>query len=450
MPVSTKLGYGIGIFGPMLGWVAATQYLMYFYTDVAGIDPARAGLIFMLGMVWDAISDPLIGTFADKTRTRWGKYRPYLLFGAVPFALSVFLVFTPYWGSEAGIFWFALITCLLFRTGYTVVYMPYTAMIARMTTSYDVRTSLTAVKTAFVFAGNLVVSFGFYSLVLFFGAGSEARGFPLAALVIGLFGAITTLICFAQTREAPEDGETPAGQLAADRRSNLKALFRVFADLAGNRAFLLLFFGVCLFGGFYGLELAMTAYFAKYWLGDAGHTRTIFTVQALTSLASIPLWLWLAKVHSKTLVWVSGILLATFGLVLVFLLRPTSVEALSALYAVKNAGATGFIMIFYAMTADTVDWGEWVRGRRHEGVIFGAISFANKFSAGVATGVLGLTLSLIGFVANENPSAGVIDGMFVVGTLVPAIGFCLAALLMRWYPVTRDRHAQLIAEVEAR
>ncbi|MEM9013495.1 MAG: glycoside-pentoside-hexuronide (GPH):cation symporter [Pseudomonadota bacterium] len=435
-----KLGYGIGIFGPMLGWVAALQYLMYFYTDVAGIDPARAGLIFMIGMVWDAVSDPLVGVLTDRTRTRWGRYRPYLLFGSVPFAIVVAFAFFPIKAGAENAFWIALVTHLLFRTGYTIVYMPFTAMIARITTSYDSRTSLTAVKTMFVFLGNLTISFGFYTLVLRLGGGSEGVGFFRAAAVVGVAAALTSLICFAATREAKEDEE-----IVSAARIPLKT---AAPDLLGNKAFLLLFAGVAIFGGFYGAELAMTAYFAKYWLGDAGLARVLFTTQAFASLASIPVWLWLGKRFGKSHVWTTGVLLASAGLFGVFFIRPENYMIMAALYAVANVGASGFILIFYAMTADTVDWGEWVSGRRHEGVIFGAISFANKFAAGVATGFVGVSLTWIGFAANETPSVSVINGMFVIGALIPAIAFVVAASLMRWYPVSREAHQKILAEIE--
>ncbi|MEQ8514379.1 MAG: MFS transporter, partial [Chromatocurvus sp.] len=258
-----RLGYGIGIYGPMLGWVAGIQYLLYFYTDVAGIDPTRAGIIFMAGMVWDAISDPLTGYLADRTHTRWGRYRPYLLFGAAPFGLSVFLVFsTPSGTSDSAVFWYAMLTSLLFRTAYTVVYMPFTAMIARMTMDYDARMSLTASKTMFTTLANLTISVFFFLLVIRLGGGDEAQGFSRAAAVAGALGALTTWICFAATRE----GAIPA-------RTSSRAGFGFAATMGGvrhllsNRAFVFLFLGVATFGGFYGMCLSSVVYVAKYWLG---------------------------------------------------------------------------------------------------------------------------------------------------------------------------------------
>lgn len=437
MSFQQRLGYGLGIFGPMLGWVAALQYLMYFYTEVVGLSPAKAGLIFMIGMVWDAISDPLIGAIADRTRSRWGRYRPYLLFGALPYGVAVALLFTPPAGSPQLVFVTALAAHLAFRTAYTLVYMPYTAMIARMTVDYDSRTDLTAFKTFFVFVANLCISLAFYTLVLRLGNGSESEGFSSAAVYVGIIAALTTWLCFAFTREDAVRGRE-------DSRSK-PPLRSIAGDLKANRPFILIFAGVATFGGFYGAELAMIAYLSKYWFNDTGVSRILFTTQAVMSLASVPVWLMLGRRYGKKFVWIGGTLLASFALIAIYLLASQSVVVTAALYGINNVGATGFILIFYAVTADAVDWGEWKTGRRQEGVIFGAISFANKFAAGLATGALGSALVAIGFVSDVEQSDATLHGMRVIGLLVPALGFIVSAALMLWYPISRDKHREIVA-----
>lgn len=438
MSFSQKLGYGLGIFGPMLGWVAALQFLMYFYTEVVGLTPPQAGLIFMIGMVWDAISDPLIGAIADRTRTRWGRYRPYLLFGALPYGVSIALLFTPFSGSAALVFGLTLATHLFFRTGYTLVYMPYTAMIARLTTNYDSRTDLTAFKTFFVFCGNLAVSYVFYTMVLKFGGGVERDGFLPAAALIGVVATATAWMCFKFT----EEHNVHAGFQGGEEKVPLRS---IAGDLIANRPFLMVFLGVAVFGGFYGAELAMVSYLSKYWFGDTTLTRTFFTTQAVMSLASIPIWLALGHRYGKKFVWVSGALLAAIGLIAVFVLESHSVWLTAVLYGLNNVGATGFILIFYAVTADTVDWGEWQTGRRQEGVVFGAISFANKFAAGIVTGALGTALVWAGFVTDAIQSDATLLRMRVIGLLVPSVGFVASALLMARYPITKQRHAEIVA-----
>lgn len=432
-----KFGYGLGVFGPMLGWVAALQYLMYFYTEVVGLPPQSAGLIFLIGMVWDAISDPLIGAIADRTNTRWGRYRPYLLFGAVPYGLSIALLFSPSAAFSGNVFLIALVTHLLFRTGYTVVYMPYTAMIARLTTGYDARTDLTAFKTFFVFCGNLAVSFGFYALVLKLGDGDESGGFLPAAILVGCIATSTILLCFLFTEEKDV-------RLTSTPRTP-PTITEITKDLLANRPFLLVFAGVAIFGGLYGVELAMIPYFAKYWFNDPSVSRTLFTTQAVMSLLSIPMWLFLARRYGKRFVWVAGSTLAALCLIAIFAIASTSVWLTALLYGLSNLGATGFLLVFYAMTADTVDWGEWKTGRRQEGVVFGAISFANKFAAGIATGGLGVALATIGFVSDQAQGPATLDGMRVVGLLLPATAFLISALLMTRYPLSRQVHEEILS-----
>ena len=438
MSFSQKLGYGLGIYGPMLGWVATLQYLMYFYTEVVGLTPTQAGLIFMIGMVWDAVSDPLIGAIADRTRTRWGRYRPYLLFGALPYGVSIALLFTPPGGSPETVFVAALAAHLFFRTGYTLVYMPYTAMIARLTVDYDSRTDLTAFKTFFVFLGNLTVSFTFYALVMKIGGGVERDGFAPAAALVGVVAALTAWLCFAFTQEN-------ALQARSQSEESKIPLTSIAGDLLRNKPFLMIFVGVAIFGGFYGAELAMIAYMAKYWFDDTGVSRILFTTQAVMSLASVPMWLYLGRRYGKKFVWISGTSLAAVGLIAIFVLGSKSVPLTAVLYGINNVGATGFILIFYAVTADSVDWGEWQTGRRQEGVIFGAISFANKFAAGVATGAVGTSLVWVGFVTDAVQSESTLYGMRVIGLLVPAIAFLISAALMLPYPISKERHAEIVA-----
>ena len=187
-----RAGYAVGIVGPMLGWVAANQWLLYFYTEVLLIPAATAGLIFAIGMIWDAVSDPVIGWAADRTRSRWGRYRAWLLWAAVPYAISIPLVFTNVGlGSGAAAVGLLLVINIVFRTLYSAVYMPYTAMLAAIAPSYDERTSYTSWKTAFVTASNLCVSLAFFSIVQAAG-GETAQGFAAAGAVFGVLAFVSS------------------------------------------------------------------------------------------------------------------------------------------------------------------------------------------------------------------------------------------------------------------
>ncbi len=430
---SYHLGYALGIAGPMLGWVAAGQYLLFFYTETLGLTPAQAGLVFAFGLVWDAISDPLIGAAADRTRTRWGRYRPWLLWSAVPYALSLPLAFSAPPGGINALAW-AFVTHLVFRTLYSFVYMPYTAMLAAIAPSYDERTDLTSWKTAVVKGTNFLVSVGFYTLVLAVGQNRATLGFPLAGAVLGVGAVASIWVCFAATR-----GRERIVDLAAERvRPGV-----IVRDLAANRPFLLLFAGVVIYGGFYAAQISMTSYIAKYWMADAGVARWLFAVEAVAGLASIPFWNRLGRTRGKRVVWLAGAGLAASGLLTIFLARPANAYVLAGLYGISNMGSTAFIIVMFAMTADTVDWGGAHVGRRHEGIIFGAIAFANKFANGVFAGLAGAALTLVGFVSNQTPSVATLNGLFVIALAAPAVGFLLSAAVMWRYPISRQVHADL-------
>ena len=433
------LGYALGIAGPMLGWVAAGQYLLFFYTEVLGLKPAQAGLVFAFGLVWDAISDPLIGAAADRTRTRWGRYRPWLLWSAVPYALSLPLAFSSPPAGINALAW-AFVTHTIFRTLYSFVYMPYTAMLAAIAPGYDERTDLTSWKTAVVKGTNLLVSIGFYSLVLTVGQHRSALGFPLAGAVLGVAAVASVWVCFRATRGR----ERLVDLIHEPTRPRV-----ILRDLIANRPFLLLFAGVLIYGGFYAAQISMTSYIAKYWMADAGVARWLFAVEAVLGLASIPLWNRLGRSRGKRTVWLAGAGLAAFGLLAIFFIRPTNGYVLAGFYGISNMGSTAFIIVMFAMTADTVDWGGARLGRRHEGIIFGAIALANKLANGVFAGLAGAALALVGFVSNQTPSAATLDGLFLIALAAPAVGYLLSIAVIWRYPISRQVHAGLTPRAAA-
>ena len=430
-----RAGYAVGIVGPMLGWIVGGQYLLYFYTEVLHLPAALAGLVFGVGMVWDAISDPLIGALADRTRSRWGRYRAWLLWGCVPYGLSIPLAFSslvPTGGALALLV--VIATNVIFRTLYSIVYMPYTAMLVAIAPGYDERTSYTSWKSAFVFATHLLVSASFYTIVLLTG-GETARGFTIAATMLGGIAIIAILTCYRATgrleREAP-----------ASRAAPLRFAFR---DISRDRAFLILFFGIIVSGGFGTIQIGALAYVAKYWLGQPGAARELFTAQAIAAILSTPLWARFSRRFGKRETWIAGSLISAASLAIGYALHPETVIGIGAAYVGAQIGYTSFIIVMFAMTADVADWGEMRTGRRHEGVVFGAIAFGNKLAAGMTTTLLGALLGVIGISATTKAGAAATgtfsrDGLLATALLLPAGGYIVSALLVIAYPITRSAH----------
>jgi GPH family glycoside/pentoside/hexuronide:cation symporter len=427
--------------GPMLGWVATNQYLLYFYTEILRLPPGVAGLIFGIGMVWDALTDPVIGWLSDRTHSRWGRYRAWLLWAAIPYGLSLPLAFAG-WDASLGALAItaAMATNLLFRTLYSAVYMPYTAMLAAIASGYDERTSYTSWKTVFIFGSNLAVSFGFLTIALAFG-GETVAGFASAAAIFGLIGAICILASFAATagleRTRPAKGET---------------LGRGLADLGRDKAFLILFSGVMICGGFGSVMSISTAYVAKYWLGDPTAARWLFTCQAVAALMCIPVWSAIARRTGKRAVWVAGATLSSLGMLGAWAVSPSSAMGLLPFYAIAQVGYTGFIIVMFAMTADLADWNEARTARRHEGVAFGSIAFANKLAAGLAASLVGALFGYVGIgAAAKQPVGEAARGSLLdIAFLLPGIGFAIAALLVAFYPISRRAHAEALEAIRMR
>lgn len=434
-----RAGYAVGIVGPMLGWIVGGQYLLYFYTEVLHLPAAVAGLVFGIGMVWDAISDPLIGALADRTRSRWGRYRAWLLWGCVPYGLSIPLVFSGLAPGAGALTVAAVIaTNVVFRTLYSVVYMPYTAMLVAIAPGYDERTAYTSWKTAFVFATHLFVSVSFYTIVLASG-GETVRGFTIAAAILGAIATTAILTCYRAT--ARLERGAPAGRPALLRHA--------FRDIRRDRAFLILFVGVVISGGFGAAQISALAYVAKYWLGQPGAARQLFAAQAIAALISVPLWARFSSRFGKRETWIAGSLISASSLALGYVLRPESVAGIGAAYVGAQIGFTAFIIVMFAMTADVADWGEARTGRRHEGVVFGAIAFANKFAAGTFTAALGAILGAIGISATAAGAAPASafsrDGLLAAAFLLPAAGYLVSALVVIAYPISRRAHEGVLA-----
>ena len=438
LSIGGRIGYGTGIYGIFLAWMTLSFYLLYFYTDVMGLSPAKAGMVFFLASMWDAITDPVMGWLIEKTNTRWGKYRPYLLLGAVPFAASFAALFYVPDLNGDNLFLWALILHITFRTFYTAVYIPYTGLIARLSTDADERSSIAGVKSIFISMAGLSVSFFGLPAVTYFGGEDEARGFLRFALVCAALGVVALWVCFFFTREKIIS--------TATKKSTL-SLKETFLAVFNNRAFLLIFLGVLLFTGCYTILNKSIVYVFKYDLGDRDAARWALSAIALAGVLSPALWVPLTHWTSKKTVWIIGSLLASAGLSSIYLLEIRTVAPMVTLLFITGCGIHGFLMTFFAMVADTIDYGEWKNGHRVEAPLFGLVSLANKTSLAIGTWSLAWLLEAINFVANVEQSPETLTGMRQILTLLPLTGFLASAAIISLFPFNTTQHRQMIDEI---
>lgn len=428
------IAYGAGDFAFNLSFTFSSLFLLYFYTDVLEINAGTAGLIIMVALIWEGITDPVIGMLANRTRSRWGRYRPYLLFGSVPLALSVMAMFLPTGLTGGALVAYCFITHLLYRTVFTCVNIPYIALSAQMTQDSDKRGQLAATRMLFAIVCGLVLASSTLPLAKALGGGGT--GFFLVSVLYSVAATAILLLCFASTREAVGGG-------AEDHPS----LREMVGALRANRAFLILLVATILGTTGYTMSGKALVYYLKYWTGsEAAVTLGLVTMLGSAASAMIP-WMLISKRTSKRLVWLAGAGLNVLAYAMILTVAPRSGALLWTALVMIGIGNSAFILTFWSMLPDTVEYGEWKTGTRGEGAIFGLIAFSQKVALGVGTGLIGVLLNAMGYVANRPQSPETLHGIVALFGGGPLLLF-LGSIVAIWtYPVTGSLHRRLVRAI---
>lgn len=440
-PEALSLGrivsYGAGDFAFNLSFSFSSLFLLYFYTDVLGLSATSAGLIIMVALIWEGATDPVIGVLVNRTRTRWGRYRPYLLFGAIPLALSVVSMFLPLPLDGASLVAYSFATHMLYRTIFSFVNIPYISLSAQMTRDSAIRGQLAGARM--IFAITCGLSMAAFTLPLAKAFGGGRIGFFAVSVVYSTLATAILFYCFARTREVVEPtclAHSGIRSMIYTVRVNWPLLVLLLATVMGSTGFT--------------MSGKALVYYVKYWCGSESMV-TIGLVAVLgTAAAAMVPWLWLSRHTSKRNIWVAGAAINVGAYLALFLLTPKAGTLLWILLALTGIGNAAFVLTFWSMLPDTVEFGEWKTGVRTEGAIFGLVSFVQKVAFGVGTGLIGLLLDQFGYVANQAQSAGTLNGIISTYTLGPMLLFGASALVIWWYPIDRPTHARLVREISSR
>lgn len=444
LSAAERFGFAVGDFGLNLYWQGIGLFLVFFQTDVLGIPAWWAGAIFFLASLWDGLANPVMGLLADRTRTRWGRFRPYILFGAVPLAACFVLVFSAPGLGQGALVAYALVAHLLLRTAYTVVAIPYAALSASITRDAAERTALTGLRMQFAFLGGIAVASLFPALVPLLGAGEARAGYLLAAALLGLLGVASAGLCFALTRERVE-GSPCAGRggLLAEAAGFLRVARR-------NGPLLRLLGGLVLVSVFVSLHTASLVYVLKYALDAWDSAGWALPLVAAVNAAAALLWIPVLQRWGKPVGWrLSAYVTIAFGLAL-FLAPPLPLAASLALVTGVAVGSTGFGVCFWSMLPDTVEFNQWRFGRRDEATTVGFACFAQKLSLGLSAALMGLLLEAGGFVPNSAQGPEALAVLLALAGLLPAIGAALSLLLLWRYPLDSRRHGTLVRALARR
>lgn len=436
-----KLGFTLGDYASNLYWQSMSIFLLFFYTDAVGLSAAVAGLIFMVASIVDALTDPLMGSIADRTRTRHGRYRPYILYGCVPLGFCfVLMYYKPPLEGLLLVLWL-MTSHIIFRFAYTAVTIPYTSLNARLTDNSDERSTIAGMRMMFGVMAGLTVSYFTFPLVTRFGGIQSPEGFAGAAIVFALIATIVYPFVYLVTHE-PAEFET-----ASPVSYNFASYWRL---LTGNKAFWVLMIGGCVaFVCAVSLGKSVLYYF-KYYLEDEPAARYALMAMSASGLIIIPGWVLATKFLGKQIVWFVAVIWGLVSLGYFWMIDITSPLWMAVWLVVTGASTLGLAMTFWSMLPDTVEYGEWTTGERTESFIFGLGQFFLKIALGIGAGLFGVLFDLVGYVPNVPQSPATLTGLKTIMILLPASGLLLAGLLMWFYPLRKGVHEGIVRDLALR
>lgn len=433
-----RFGYGLGDFACNLIWQMISLYLLYFYTDVMKLNAAAIAVMFIVCRVIDAVTDVLVGFAIDKTKTRWGKSRPWFLFGAVPFALSAFLAFSVPDIAPQGKLIYAYVTYIFLSFMYTVVNIPLASILPTLTDDMNERTVLATWRKFFAFLGSTIVSATALTMVKMIGNGNEAAGFRVVMGIFGVVGCICFLLTFALVRENNLNQTEKSATLAETMRSVMQ-----------NRPWKLFALNILFMWTGYFIQSSALVYYYKYYIGStqmATLVATIMTMIPMIANLTVP---FLAKRLGKRNLYSTSAAVQLIGLVIIFIGNQNT--ALIIAGAVISAAGYGCKeSIYFSMQADPVDYGEWKTGVQATGTLSAINGFLGKVAQAAAGGISGVLLSWGAYDSEAvKQTANALLAIKMMYIYIPVILIICSIITMSFYDLDK-KFPQIQKELEER
>lgn len=451
-----KVGYGFGDAASSMFWKLFTMYLMFFYTDIFGLEAKVVGTMFLITRIWDSFLDPVIGIMADRTQSKWGKFRPYILFLAIPFSvIGVVTFFTPDFGT-LGKTIYAYVTYSAMMVVYSAINVPYASLLGVISPNPKDRNVLSTYRMTFAYIGSFVTLLLFNPLVNYFSDHSkdiaaQQHGWLMSIIVIAVMCAILFLLCFFFTKERVKSIKKEQAPLKED-----------IQDLLKNKPWwILLGAGVAALI-FNSIRDGAAIYYFKYFIReDDFESIKIFNIPfvlsglylALGQAANIVGVMLAAPISNrigKRYTYMASMLIATVLSVAFFWLDKTDVTMIFVFQVLISICAGSIFPLLWSMYADCADYSELKTGNRATGLIFSSSSMSQKLGWAVGTALTGWLLSYFGFEANQIQSEETISGIKMFLSLLPAVGTVLSVVFIYFYPLTENRLAEITTELENR
>ena len=392
VPLISKIAYGFGDVGCNFSWMFVSNFLMIFYTDVFGISMAAVSALMLFSRFWDAINDPIVGGLTDKTKTKWGRYRPWLLIAAPITAVLLIMTFWahPDWSDRSKVIYMVITYCLLVL-GYTCVNIPYGTLCGAMTQDIDERAKINTSRPVSAMVAIGIINIITVPLIGKLGSQSAKTGYLLVAIIYGCIFAACHFFCFAKTKE----------QVIIPEKEKISIKVQLRAVMQ-NRPYILALIGQVLFG------------FTLY-----GRTASIFAL--LTGISMLCMFFFNVKETPAAFYTLAGITQFFFS---------------------------GFNTAIYAIIPDCVEYGEWKTGLRNDGFQYAFVSLGNKIGMAIGTALLAALLGKYGYVANQVQNPAVLSIMRHSFTTIPGVLWIVTAIVLFFYRLNKKRYNEIVEDLK--
>jgi GPH family glycoside/pentoside/hexuronide:cation symporter len=441
LPNWRKWMYGSGDLGFSLTSTIIAAYFLFFLTGVVGVRAGVASIAILIGKTWDYINDPLFGYISDHTRSRWGRRRPYLLFGPVPYAIIFTLMWwrPPLHGEIALVIYYAIIY-VFYDAAATMIYMPYFALTPELSSDYDERTSLVSLRAFFSIFGSLL-AFSLPEMIVKGFTPDHATNVLQMGLIFAVISAIPMYVVFFGTRERPEFME-----------QKQPGLWQSIKDSVQNRPFI---FGTIIYLFTWAtVDILQTVliFYITYVVVRESDTTVIMATIFVVAILALPLWTWTSRHMNKRLAYIIGMLFFTAVLMVLISLTPTTpLYVILGLCVLAGIGVSAAHVIPWAIIPDAIEVGELKTGTRHEGTFYSLISLAQKVASSIAIPGAGLLLEVSGYIPNSTAQpASAVQAIRVLTGPIPAVLMFIGIVFAILYPLGREGYTQIARELEER
>jgi GPH family glycoside/pentoside/hexuronide:cation symporter len=445
LPLKVKLTYGVADLGIALLTSATQFFLLFYYTDVAQVNPAVAGSALLAGkLTWDAINDPVFGYLSDRTRSRLGRRRVYMFAGAIPLGLAAWLMFSlPVGLQGVAAFLAILATFLFFDTFHTMSSVPYYALTPEMTLDYNERASLTAVRMMFSVVGYILgaalttVLAGLFTSLWDWSLPASWSG---VGFVFGLIAAAAILFTAATVREKS------ASKVKPSQMPPLKAILTTFH----NRPFLIMLAAFFISSFSFTMLTSLVPYFIIYQLNMPDAVPLVLLIMLVSIMLGLIPIKRLSDRINKGPAYALGLLVASLAILACFFFPQSPTPLIYVVALVAGLGFSGQWVFPWSMVPDVVEYDELVTGERREGIYFGVWALLQKFTNALGVAVSGWSLAWFGYIANVPQTDHALLGIRLFFAVIPALALIISLPLLIWYPITKESHARVVAELKAR